>query len=131
MITLELQNTNKKFTTNPFSFLLSFCLVSSWHCSFKMLQTFLLKRTMKTLYNNKILSIQIILMGRSCHLEEVSLGKIFLKIRSKFSVENPCQSAISIKSESNFVLITLEHGCSPVNLLHIFIFSRTTLDVCI
>ena len=99
--------------------------------TFKMLQSFLLKRTIKTLYNNKILSIQIILMGRSCHLEEVSLGKIFLKIRSKFSVENPCQSAISIKSESNFVLITLEHGCSPVNLLHIFIFSRTTLDVCI
>ena len=131
MITLELENTSNELTTNPFSFLLNLCFVSQGIVPFKMLHTFLLKRTMKTLYNNKILSIQIILMGRSCHLEEVSLGKIFLKIRSKFWVENPCQSAISIKSESNFVLITLEHGCSPVNLLHIFIFSRTTLDVCI
>ena len=31
-----------------------------------------------------------------------------------------CQSAISIKLQSNFIEITLRHGCSPVNLLHIF-----------
>ena len=28
--------------------------------------------------------------------------------------------AISIKLKSNFIEITLRHGCSPVNLLHIF-----------
>ena len=27
---------------------------------------------------------------------------------------------ISIKFQSNFIEITLQHGCSPVNLLHIF-----------
>ena len=31
-----------------------------------------------------------------------------------------CRSAISIKLQSNFIEIALRHGCSPVNLLHIF-----------
>ena len=103
MITLGLQNTNKKFTTNPFSFLLAFALFHQGTVTFKMLQTFLLKRTIKTLYNKKILSNQIILMGRSCHIEEVFLGKVVLKICSKFTVEHLCQSAISIKLQSNFI----------------------------
>ena len=30
------------------------------------------------------------------------------------------RSVISIKLQSNFIEITLRHGCSPVNLLHIF-----------
>ena len=40
---------------------------------------------------------------------------------------NPCQSAISHKLQTQ-VEITLWHGCSPVNLLHIFStdFSRNT-----
>ena len=50
-------------------------------------------------------------------LPEVFLGKDFLKICSKFTGEHPCRSAISIKLQ-----ITLPHGCTPVNLLHI---SRT------
>ena len=33
---------------------------------------------------------------------------------------NPCGSVISIKLQSNFIEITLRHGCSPVHLLHIF-----------
>ena len=33
---------------------------------------------------------------------------------------HPCQNAISIKLQSNFIETTLRHGCSPVNLLHIF-----------
>ena len=45
-----------------------------------------------------------------------------LKIYSKSTGEHPCWSAISIKWESNFIEITLWHGCSPVNLQHI---SRT------
>ena len=51
---------------------------------------------------------------------EVFLGKRVLKIYSKFTREHPCQSVISIKLPSNSIKITLRHGCSPVNLLHIF-----------
>ena len=50
-----------------------------------------------------------------------------LKICSKFTGEHLCQSVISIKLlcfavalPCNFIEITLRHGCSPVNLLHIF-----------
>ena len=39
---------------------------------------------------------------------------------SKFTGEHPCRSAISIKLQSNIIQITLRHGCSPVNLVHIF-----------
>ena len=51
---------------------------------------------------------------------EVFLGESVLKICSKFTEEHPCRSAISIKLQSNFIEITLSHGCSPVNLLHNF-----------
>ena len=44
------------------------------------------------------------------------LQKGVLKICSKFTREHPCRSVISIKLHE----ITLRHGCSPVNLLHIF-----------
>ena len=30
------------------------------------------------------------------------------------------RNAISLKLQSNFIKIVLRHGCSPVNLLHIF-----------
>ena len=50
----------------------------------------------------------------------VFLGKGVLKIRSKFTGENPCRSAISIKLLCNFIEVTILHGSSPVNLLHIF-----------
>ena len=51
---------------------------------------------------------------------EVSLGKGVLKICSKFTGERPCRSVILIK--------LLRHGCSPVNLLHIFrtLFPKNT-----
>ena len=48
------------------------------------------------------------------------LGKCVLKTCSKFTGEHPRRSAISIKLQSNFVKITLRHGCSPVNLLQVF-----------
>ena len=51
---------------------------------------------------------------------EVFLGKSVLKICSKFTREHACRSVISIKLQSNFIEITLRHGCSPVSLLHIF-----------
>ena len=34
--------------------------------------------------------------------------------------EHPCQSGISVKLFGNFIEIALRHGCSPVNVLHIF-----------
>ena len=48
------------------------------------------------------------------------LSKGVLKILSKFTGEHPCRSVISIKLQNNFVEITLRHGYSPVNSLHIF-----------
>ena len=56
---------------------------------------------------------------RSSH-PEVFLVKGVLKIFSKFTGEHPCRSVITIKLQSNFIEITLRHGCYPVNLLHIF-----------
>ena len=50
----------------------------------------------------------------------MSLKKGALNICSKFTGEHPCQSVISIKLQNNFLEITLRHGCSPVNLQHIF-----------
>ena len=51
---------------------------------------------------------------------EVFLRKGVLKICSKVTGEQPCRNVISIKLLCNFIEITLQHGCSPVNLLHIF-----------
>ena len=39
---------------------------------------------------------------------------------SKFTGEHACRSVASISLQSNFIEITLQHGCSTVNLLHIF-----------
>ena len=56
-------------------------------------------------------------------LPEVFLGKGGLEICSKYSGEYPCRSMISIKLLCSFIEIARRHGCSSVNLLHIF---RTT-----
>ena len=56
---------------------------------------------------------------RSSH-SEVFLGKGDLKMCSKYTGEHPCRSVISIKLLCNFIEITLRHGCSPVNLPHVF-----------
>ena len=47
---------------------------------------------------------------------------------SKSTGEDPCQRAISITLQSNFIEIDLWHGCSLVNLLHSFrtAFSKNT-----
>ena len=47
-----------------------------------------------------------------CSHPEVFQGKHVLKICSKFTGEHPYRSAISIK--------LLQHGCSPLNFLHVF-----------
>ena len=48
------------------------------------------------------------------------LKKCVLNICSKLTGEHSCRSVISIKLQSNFIEITLQHGYSPVKLLHIF-----------
>ena len=58
--------------------------------------------------------------GRSSHPEAL-LGKGVLEICSNFAGEHLCW-CVSVKLLCNFIKITLRHGCSPVNLLHI---SRT------
>ena len=49
-----------------------------------------------------------------------ALSEGCLNICSKFTGEHPCRSFISIKLLSNFIEITLWHGCFPVTLFHIF-----------
>ena len=44
----------------------------------------------------------------------------FFNICGTTNLEHPYRSVISIKLQSNFIEITLRHGCCPVNLLHIF-----------
>ena len=46
---------------------------------------------------------------------EVFLGKRVLTICSNFTGEHPCRGVIY-----NFIEISLQHGYSPVNLLHVF-----------
>ena len=46
-------------------------------------------------------------------------SKGVLKICSKFTGEHPCQIVVAVKWLCNFIEITLRHGQSPVNLLHI------------
>ena len=48
------------------------------------------------------------------------LGKVVLKLCSKFTGEHPCRSPISVKIFCKFFEIALRHGRSPVNLRHIF-----------
>ena len=72
---------------------------------------------------------------------EVFLGTCVPKICRKFTGEHPWQSAELIMLQSNFIEIALRHGCSPVNLVHIFrtpfprntfgwLLSYVTLSVC-
>ena len=73
----------------------------------------------KNMEGKKLLKKKNISIYRSSH-PEVFLAKKVLKIRSKFTGEHQCRSAISIKLLCNFIKTTLRHGCFPVNLLHIF-----------
>ena len=55
--------------------------------------------------------------------------KVIPKIFSKFTRKHPCRSVWFQKScKANFIEITLRHGCSPVNLLHIsrILFYKST-----
>ena len=50
---------------------------------------------------------------------EVFLEKDVLEICSKFTGEHPCSPMRPPRRTPNFIKMTLRHGCSPVNLLHI------------
>ena len=52
--------------------------------------------------------------------QEVFLQKGVLKKCSKFTVDHPCRSLISIELFCNFIEIALQHGRCPGNLLNIF-----------
>ena len=54
--------------------------------------------------------------------------KYAANLYNKFIGEQLCSSVISIKLQTNFIKITLRHGCFSVNLLHIFrtLFYRNT-----
>ena len=69
-------------------------------------------------------------MDRNRH-PEVFLRKVVLKIYSKFTGEHPCRSVISIQLLCNLIEIVLRHGCTPINLLHIFRtpFPRNTSEL--
>ena len=73
----------------------------------------------KVRYCSGILEVLIKEFSRSIP-SEVFLGKVVLKICSKFTVEHPCQSVISMKLQSNFTELALWNGRFPVILLHIF-----------
>ena len=51
---------------------------------------------------------------------DVFIGKSVLKIFRKFTGEQLCQNALSIKLFCNFIEIALGHRYFPVYLLHIF-----------
>ena len=57
------------------------------------------------------------------------LEKGVLKICSRFTGERPCRRLISIKLLCSFTEITLQHGCFPVNLPHIFRTPFTSEDI--
>ena len=70
-----------------------------------------------------------LVLGRSSQ-PGVFLAKFILKICSKCTGDHPCRRVISMNLQSNFIEITLRHGCSPVNLLHIFrtLFTKSTSE---
>ena len=57
--------------------------------------------------------------GNMSSTPDIFSEKCFSKICSKVKREYQFQVAISIKLESNFIKVRLQHGCCAVNLLHI------------
>ena len=53
-------------------------------------------------------------------IQRCSYEKVFWKYVANLLENTKCGNAISIKLLCNFIEITLRHGCSPANSLHIF-----------
>ena len=93
-----------------------------WHFNFFKLAVMLnvsytVDRNMRRIYLSKIVQKSKTNLSSP---PKVFLGKSILEIWNKFMGEHPCRSMISIKFQSNLNEITRRHGCTPVNLLHIF-----------
>ena len=98
------------FVPSLSSFLFVFCSPPFFFSLFLWIPGLTLMSCSFFIINSKL---RLLLSGmhRSGH-PEVLLGKGILKICSKFTGEHPCRSVTSIKLHL--------HGCSPVNLLHVF-----------
>ena len=123
--------------------LLYICCISSKHllvrtplngCFWNFMLIVLMKRPLYLfIYSFIYLFIYLAVIHALVFPPNISLGKlrnIPPEICSSFTGEHPCWSVISIKLLFNFVEITLQYGCSPVNLLHIVRtpFIRTPLE---
>ena len=99
------------------------------------------KSSLKTFVNRNVFIITLLvtvvffLVRQNTHSvrssrPEVFLRKGVLEIWSKFRGQHPCRIGSSVKLLCNFIETTLRHGCSPVNLLHIFRkpFSKNTSE---
>ena len=53
-------------------------------------------------------------------VQRCSYEKVFWKYETNLQENTHAEKWISIKLQSNFIEITLQHGCSPANLLHLF-----------
>ena len=99
-----------------FIFWSSFCFIGEWKFIYK------LRNPVQTSWALYTEFSRIFWHHELCRSSdpEVFLGKGVLKICSKFTGEHPRRNVISIKLLCNFIDIKLRHGCSPVNLLHVF-----------
>ena len=97
-----------------------------WHI--KIILTSTKKKTSENVHQNivieKLYIHPLIFLGPYWVPSRSSPPELFswkgvLKICSKFT-EHPCRSVFSKKLLCNFIEITLQYGCSSVNLLHIF-----------
>ena len=77
-------------------------------------------RISKSLFNKTQICKKMFYPQVRSNPPDVFLGKDVLKKYSKFTGEPLCWSVILMKLLCNFFKITLRHGCSLVNLLHIF-----------
>ena len=91
------------------------CVVKSEFCEISK-NTFFTEHVWATafVWNN----VLVIFQECRSHSPKVFLGKGVLKLCSKFTAEHPFLKVILISCFA-FIEITLRHGCSPVNLLHI------------
>ena len=94
--------------------------ICCWHHEFTMLWTkvFEFEKCHWTKDEESISGSETLL---NTFQKQTSIGVLVgvLKISSKFG-EHPYRNVISIKLQSKCIKITYCHGCSPVNLLHIF-----------
>ena len=104
------------------SHFLLFCfLVFDWFlCNTLRLSIIMLDSPLLSFIISRVCAISNWKIRNRSSRPDVFLRKGVLKICSKFTGQHSCRSVISVKLQSNFIEITLQHGCSPVNLLYIF-----------